>query len=189
MVKKPSKENPMKLRVVQVLFVAVSLLCAAMIVHHGQPRLIPATQAQGDPDPDFMAPGGVFRAARPADEHAADASISAQLDAFRRDDFRTAVRYQSEALRSRFPSVAVFRQMMRSEYPAFLHFHDVAFHGARTPDQGKHLFVFVALRQRDGSRVEAVYSMVEEGGSYKVDGVRNGMWSPGPAPDGGSQLT
>ncbi len=171
----------MKLRVLQVLFVAASLLFAALIVRQGRPHLLPPAQGQGQAEGD---PRGHAPEASPAERKAAVSAIQAQLDAFRKGDFSTAIRYQSEGLKRQFPSPAAFRQMMQTEYPAFLHFRSVTFRGARTPDGGGHLFVLVLLQQADGSLTRAVYLMVREGSVYRVDGVGGGE-GPGGGPGPG----
>src|SRR5205814_533673 len=58
-----------------------------------------------------------WRPATTAERRAAIASIQAQLDAFRKDDYQQAVSYQSASLKRSFRSVTEFRRMMKRSYP------------------------------------------------------------------------
>ena len=157
----------------QVVFVGAFLLFAAAILWHGHPALIAPARAQD-------AATGVVRPAKAADRQAAIASIQAQLKAFQKDDFVTAVRYQSSGLKTHFGSVRRFQHMMQTNYPAFLNFKSATFGPAGTPDKGQTLVIPVTLLEGGGVKVQALYFMVREGKTYKVNGVQGGM---APAPD------
>ena len=179
----------MKLRALQVLFVAASLLFAALIVRHGEPHLLPASQAQQRPGgPDGLEPP--MQEAGRADRQAAVASVQAQLDAFQKGDFLTASRYQSRAMRQHIQSVAAFRLMMQTEYSAFLHFQSVSYGVAQTPDGGGHVLVPITLHMADRTQFEAVYIMVREDGVYRVAGAgrRGGLFPGPPAGDGDGRM-
>jgi leucyl/phenylalanyl-tRNA--protein transferase len=175
----------MKLRAFQIVFVAAALLCAVLVLRHGRPHLLAPTQApQGPSGPiSLNGPLGPLQKPTAQDRKAAIAAIQAQLDAFRKGDFKAAMRYQSRGMQQGIPSSAAFQQMMQRQYPAFLHFQSVTFQKARTPDHGNHVFFMIALHMPDKSQVQAIYMMSREGGVYKVNGVQGGMQGmPGPPP-------
>ena len=169
----------MKQRVRSVVFVAAFLLLAGVIVGYGHPTLLPAARAQ-----DAVPAPAVIRPAKAADRKAAIASIQAQLKAFQKDDFATAIRYQSRGLKAHFPSADAFRHMMQTNYPAFLNFKSASYGQAGTPDNGQHVLLTVSLLELGGVKVQALYILVREGKTYKVDGVQGGV-VPGPTPDAG----
>jgi hypothetical protein len=130
--------------------------------------------------PPSMAPGK-WKKPAPAQLKAAQASIIQQLEAFKKDDYQQAVKYQSTGLRRNFADVDHFRQMMLSTYPEFAHYKKIVFGKAlATPDGGR-IQVAVRLWGQDGERTQAVYMMVKEQGVYHVDGVMGGMTEPGAA--------
>ena len=145
----------------------------ALILRHGHTALIAPARAQ-DASPD------VVRPAKAADRKAAIASIQAQLKAFQKNDFVTAVRYQSSGLQAHFGSVTTFQHMMETNYPAFLNFKSATFGPAATPDKGQTLVIPVTLLEGGGVKVQALYEMVREGKTYKVNGVQGGA---APAPE------
>lgn len=135
----------------------------------------PPSRAQ-DPDAAPM------RAAKAAERLAAINSISAQLKAFRKDDYKTAVTYQSAGLRHNFPSTDAFRTMMVRTYPEFAHSKSVQFGSAKSDAAGAHLAIQASVTGQDGVTVRAVYLMVREGKTYRVEGVAGGAQAP---PGGG----
>ena len=146
-----------------------------MILWHGHPTLIAPVRAQ-----DAAPASGDIHPAKAADRRAAIASIQAQLKAFQKNDFVGAVRYQSSDLQAHFGSVATFQHMMETNYPAFLHFRSAAYGPAGTPDRGLNIVIPVTLLEGGGVKVQAIYFMVREGKTYKVNGVQGGA---APAPD------
>lgn len=122
------------------------------------------------------------RAAKTAERSAAINSIQTQLKAFGRDDYQTAITYQSAGLKGSFPSTAAFRAMMRRAYPEFAHYKSVTFGPAQCDAQGIHLAIPATVTGKDGVTVRAVYLMVREGKVYRVEGVAGGAQS---LPDNG----
>ena len=122
-----------------------------------------------------------MRAAKPAERLAAINSISAQLKAFRKDDYKMAATYQSAGLRHNFASTDAFRTMMVRTYPEFAHFKSVQFGPAKSDATGAHLAIQASVTGQDGVTVRAVYLMVREGKTYHVEGVAGGAQAP---PDG-----
>ncbi len=118
------------------------------------------------------------RPAKAAERTAAISSIQAQLKAFGRDDYKTAITYQSSSLKKNFASPLQFRAMIVQVYPEFAHSRHVAFGPAQTDAAGTHLAIPTAVTGQDGITVHAVYLMVREGKVYRVDGVAGGAIAP-----------
>jgi hypothetical protein len=128
-----------------------------------------------------------MRPAKAADRQAAIRSIQAQLKAFGRDDYKTAVTYQSAGLKRNFPSTEAFRAMMVRTYPEFAHYKTVTFGPAQSDTAGNHLAILASVTGQDGITKRAVYLMVREGKVYRVEGVAGGaqmrLEDSGPSKD------
>ncbi len=128
-----------------------------------------------------------MRPAKAAERQAAISSIQAQLKAFGRDDYKTAVTYQSAGLKKNFPTAAAFRAMIMRTYPEFAHFKTVTFGPAQSDPTGIHVAILATVIGQDGVKVRAVYLMVREGRVYRVAGVAGGAQMPledsGPSQD------
>ena len=131
----------------------------------------PFAQAQA---PDVVP----MRSAKPAERTAAITVIQAQLTAFRKDDYKTAITYQSAGLRKNFASTDAFRTMMLRVYPEFAHSKSVGFGPAQCDPTGTHLAIPAAVTGQDGVTVHAVYLMIREGKAYRVEGVGGGAQAP-----------
>ncbi len=118
------------------------------------------------------------RSAKPAERLAAITSIQAQLKAFSKDDYKTAVTYQSAGLRRNFASTDAFRTMMVRVYPEFAHYKSVQFGPAQCDVTGLHLAIPAVVTGQDGATVHAVYLMVREGKVYHIEGVGGGAQAP-----------
>ncbi len=141
--------------------------------------LLTAAVAANAQTPDLSRP------AKAAERTAAISAIQAQLRAFGRDDYKTAITYQSSGLKKNFASPLQFRAMIVQVYPEFAHFKHVAFGPAQTDAAGAHLAIPTAVTGLDGITVHAIYLMVREGKVYRVDGVAGGAIAP-PSDDGPS---
>lgn len=119
-----------------------------------------------------------MRPAKPAERQAAIHSIQTQLKAFGRDDYKTAVTYQSAGLRKTFPSTEAFRAMMVRTYPEFAHFKTATFGPAQSDAAGTHLAILTTIIGQNGVTKHAVYLMVREGKIYRVEGVAGGAQLP-----------
>jgi hypothetical protein len=104
-----------------------------------------------------------------ADVSAARASVPAQLDAFRAGDFDRAYTYASATIREQFGRAA-FERMVRLGYPQIAAPASFTVDGAERAPDGT-IYLFLRIRGRDGSGVEAVYEMVSEDGAWKINGV------------------
>ena len=138
--------------------VAASLLTAAIAVSAQAPDLV--------------------RPAKAAERTSAISAIQAQLKAFGRDDYKTAITYQSSGLKKNFSSPAQFRAMIVRVYPEFAHSKHIAYGPAQADAAGTHVAVPTAVTGSDGITVHAVYLMVREGKVYRVDGVAGGAINP-----------
>ncbi len=121
-----------------------------------------------------------LRPAKPDVRRAAVAAIQAQLQAFARGDYQTAIKYQSMGLKQNFGSPDAFRQMMEGTYPEFAHYKKVIFGTIRSDISGQRVLVPVSLTGQDGVSIRAAYLMVREGKAYRVQGVVGGGHRPVP---------
>ncbi len=123
-----------------------------------------------------------WRTASPEERRAVIASIQSQLDAFRKDNYEQATRYQSAELKANFPTVEAFRRMIKTTYPQFAAYKKVEFGRGRADPEGERVGIRVSLTGQDGETVRVFYMMVREGMEYRVNAVRGGS-RPGPPPD------
>ncbi len=96
--------------------------------------------------------------------------ISAQLEAFQRDDGAAAYAHAAPMIQQKFGSVVSFMTMVRSGYPAVYRPREVAFLEARVKDG----VTVQALRLvgPDGAGVVALYFMEQQpDGSWRINGV------------------
>ncbi len=122
--------------------------------------------------------GPPMRLAKAAERLAAINSIQAQLKAFGKDDYKTAITYQSAGLRKNFASPDAFRAMMVHVYPEFAHYKTVQFGPAHCDLTGAHLAIPATVTGQDGVTVHAVYLLVREGKVYHIEGVGGGAQPP-----------
>jgi hypothetical protein len=120
----------------------------------------------------------LVRPAKAAERKAAIASIQAQLKAFGRDDYKTAIMYQSSDLKKNFASPLAFRAMIVQTYPEFAHSKRAVFGTGQADAGGAHLAIPIAVTGVDGITVHAIYLMVREGKIYRVEGVAGGTINP-----------
>ena len=130
------------------------------------------------------------RAATAAERQGATRSILAQLDAFRRDDYESAARYQSSALRRNFRSTAAFQAVIKKSYPQFARYKSVTFGTVTAQGKGKAAQINVPLNLvgQDGVKVQAIYTMIQENGIYRVSGVGGGLSPSEPEGDANPEV-
>jgi len=119
-----------------------------------------------------------LRPAKPLERQAAILSIQTQLKAFARDDYKTAITYQSAGLKKNFASPDAFRTMMVRAYPEFAHYKSVQFGPARADAAGTHIAIPAAVTGQDGVTVRAFYFLVRENKTYRIEGVQGGVQRP-----------
>lgn len=147
--------------------------CTATIAYAAQmPRLDSSAaifrEVQADASPEKM------RKATVAERTAAGKVIRAQLDAFARDDYKTAITYQSAALKKNFASTEAFRRMMRSTYPQFARYKTITFGRDQVNAAGTRLEILANVMGKDGVKVVCVYQMSLENKAWRVAGVAGG---------------
>ena len=122
----------------------------------------------------------VWKPATAAQRTAAAASIRAQLEAFKRNDWAKAATYQSQGLRRNFGTIAQFRAVIETNYPQFANYKSVAFLQARA--LGDVVQIQTRLVGKDGVKLNAIYLMKKENGIYRVEGVQGGGVNARKAP-------
>lgn len=103
------------------------------------------------------------------DAQAAAGRVMQQLEAFRRDDYDTAYTFASAKVRQIFDRRA-FEQMVKRGYPEIARSTFAVVAESQVTRDG-HVFLRVKVRGASGNSVEAVYDMIWEGGSWKINGV------------------
>jgi hypothetical protein len=160
-------------RALSTVFVALMLVLAGTVVWRFRASAAPIPRyAQAQQETSSLRP------AKPAERKAAIASITAQLKAFARDDYKTAITYQSAGLKRNFASPDQFRAMMLTHYPAFAHNKAIRFGPAQSSPTGQHVTVPVIVTGPNGVQARALYVMVLEGKIYRVEGVLGGGAAP-----------
>lgn len=149
------------------LFVVVMMALGAAVILHWR-------AAQPKP-PDAIYESEIdWRPASQLQTADAHATITAQLNAFRDDDFRVATIYQSEMLRVNFYSVENFRSVIISHYPAFCHFVKIDYGPCFADPAGERLRMEISLVGKTGDRTPAAYFLRRENGMYRVGQVLTG---------------
>ena len=115
----------------------------------------------------------------------AQKTIQAQLKAFDAGNWAQAVKFQSDGLKGNFSSPEAFGAMIVQTYPAFVHPKNVEFGQAVNIDG--HIQFLVTLTGQDGSTTRAIYSLVEEKGNYRIEGVAGGA-TAAPTDDNSSSV-
>lgn len=104
-----------------------------------------------------------------ADEKAAAEPVLRQLEAFRRNDYDTAYTFASAQIRQLFDRAA-FERMVKSGYPEIADSLRATVIATRVGPDG-HVYLVIKIRGANGQPVEAIYDMIQEDGSWKINGV------------------
>lgn len=99
-----------------------------------------------------------------------EAVISAQIEAFLKDDFTTAFTYASPMIKGIFGTPERFGQMVREGYPMVWRPSEVEF--LDTERIGRALWQNVLMRGADGVLYEVEYEMIPGEDGWKINGVR-----------------
>jgi len=121
-------------------------------------------------------PGAKFRPTSKAERAAVIKTISAQLKAFNQENWKEAVKYQSDTLKGNFPTPEAFGAMIKQVYPVFVQPKKVEF-GSAVSASG-HVQIQVRLTGEDDSVTRAIYMMAKEKGNYRIEGVAGGEATP-----------
>jgi uncharacterized protein DUF4864 len=92
-----------------------------------------------------------------------------QLAAFRRDDWIAAYTYASSTIQARF-GLEAFRQMVTSGYAPIARSARATVSHVEVVDAGRG-FVEVRVEGANGETVDALYELVDEQGSWRINGV------------------
>lgn len=92
-----------------------------------------------------------------------------QLAAFRRDDWATAYAYASSTIQARF-GLGAFRQMVTSGYAPIARSARATVSKVDVVGAGRGL-VEVRVEGANGETVDALYELVDEQGSWRINGV------------------
>jgi hypothetical protein len=115
------------------------------------------------------------RKATDAERKAVAGAIEAQLKAFKADDYATAMKYQSAALREQVDNADDFRRMIKNNYPQFARYKSISYGNATCDSKADRVAIQVTLTGEDKITIKAIYLMVKEKDGYKVDGVEGGI--------------
>jgi hypothetical protein len=111
-------------------------------------------------------------AAAQADRDLGDAGEAAlrQLSAFRRDDFDSAYTFASAMIKGMFDRAA-FEAMVRNGYPEIARSASARITDAQLAPDASSAVLTLRVRGANGVTVEALYEMIRENGSWRVNGV------------------
>jgi hypothetical protein len=115
-----------------------------------------------------LAAAAAPRAGEPAD--GIRAVITAQLEAFQRDDFAHAFTFASPMIQGIFGTPENFGRMVRNGYPMVWRPAEVEMGGLNS--FGGRLYQDVILRDGSGRYYVAEYEMIEVEGAWRINGVR-----------------
>lgn len=115
---------------------------------------------------------GLWSAAPVAQAQNADieATISAQLEAFKVDDFDQAFTYASPTIQGLFRTPENFGNMVRGGYPMVWRPSEVTY--LELKETAGFLFQRVMITDAEGAVHLLEYQMVEMDGAWKINGVR-----------------
>lgn len=99
-----------------------------------------------------------------------EATITAQIDAFLKDDFAEAFTYASPNIQGMFGTSERFGQMVRNGYPMVWRPGDVRYLELR--DISGNLWQKVLIRDQQGGMHVLDYQMIETSEGWKINGVQ-----------------
>lgn len=105
----------------------------------------------------------------PSEVTAAAATVTRQLEAFRRGDFDAAYGFASTSIKEIFDR-PTFETMVRRGYPEIAQSTSAVVTGGDVGADG-HVHVRLTIHGANGRSVDAVYDMVQEGSDWRIDGV------------------
>lgn len=99
-----------------------------------------------------------------------EATITAQIEAFKADDFERAFTFASPNIQGLFQTPDNFGRMVRGGYPMVWRPKDVTYLEVR--EAAGFLFQRVMITDAEGAVHLLEYQMIEMGGAWKINGVR-----------------
>ncbi|MDJ0859966.1 MAG: DUF4864 domain-containing protein [Dinoroseobacter sp.] len=120
----------------------------------------------------FLALSVVWAASVAQADDAADiqATIGAQIEAFKADDFAEAFTYASPMIQSMFGSSERFGVMVRNGYPMVWRPAEVQY--LSLEERGGSLYQKVLVRDLQGGRHVLEYQMIKNMAGWRINGVR-----------------
>ena len=110
----------------------------------------------------------------------AQSIIKQQIDAFLRDDARTAFSFASPEIQGKFLNESLFFEMVKKAYQPVYRPGNFAF--GRNKVAGDQVIQEVLITGPDGKDWTAIYQLVKQpDGTYKINGVQIVHSAPGPA--------
>ena len=97
-------------------------------------------------------------------------TIRSQLDAFEDDDFARAFDYAAPSIQGMFGTPEVFGLMVKRGYPMVWRPGEVRF--TELLSAGSEMAQRVLIRDRDGQTHLLEYRLIDEGGQWRISGVR-----------------
>ena len=110
-----------------------------------------------------------LHAQTPAERDRASEPVLQQLEAFRRGDYDLAYSFASTEIRSLFDRPA-FERMVKSGYPEIADSARALVAERRIAPDG-HVLLVLKIRGANGRHIEALYDMVWEAGTWRINGV------------------
>ena len=95
--------------------------------------------------------------------------ISAQVEAFKRDDAAAAYSFASPEIQAQFPDATAFIGMVQRGFPEVYRPHSLRFLRLETESDGR-IVQRVLVQGAGGTIVTAVYEMIEIGGKWRING-------------------
>lgn len=105
-----------------------------------------------------------------ANEADIQATIGAQLEAFKADDFAQAFTYASPMIQSMFGTSERFGMMVRNGYPMVWRPADVQF--LDLEDRGGRLYQKLSIRDAQGGTHLLEYQMIRNQAGWRINGVQ-----------------
>lgn len=151
-------------------------VCAGLFVAAAAPPVIAArAEVRLTQDAGREATG---RKPTEAERKGAIESIEGQLKAFKANDWKKAITFQSSELKDVFPTTADFEKAIKEGYPQFASYKSATFGEATCNKSGEQLVIQITLTGTDNVTVKGVYVMVKEEGQYRVGSVLGGRAEP-----------
>jgi Domain of unknown function (DUF4864) len=95
--------------------------------------------------------------------------VNEQISAFQKADFPHAYQQVSSTFQERF-NIAAFTELIRADYPDLLRAERIEFGGVRISERQAVVQVYFMLN--NGDVVPCLYSLVQEGRIWKIDGAQ-----------------
>jgi hypothetical protein len=155
---------------VQIVFVGIIMALVSTVFFVAQQHL-PKHSSDDDPyDPNRPQ----WQTALESDKKAACATITAQLNAFDRNDYDAATALEAPGMAHSSNAPEQLRGIVQSFYPEFAHYKSVQFEEAKCNHERNEMSVHILLTGKDKFTVSAYYFIYIIDGKYLIGGVNGG---------------